>query len=174
MAGLNLGLDIPLVKEFIAGIVGVGTFAYSCYRFGRRSGNSEDKTKIEALRHSLSKLDGDHQLLSSRLRNLEDEVRDPQDFWLRTPDPQTLSAHQQGLATSIPIVCVVNFKGGVGKTTICANLAAYFAERGKRVLMIDCDYQGSLSDTVLTHARVEKFTSNAHWLIDASQVSEIF
>lgn len=169
MAGIDLGFDIPLLKEFVAGIVGVGTFAYSCYRFGRRTGNSDDKAKIASLQHTLSTLDGHHQLLSSRLRNLEDEVRDPQDFWLRTPDPQTLSTHQQGLATSIPIVCVVNFKGGVGKTTICANLAAYFAERGKRVLMIDCDYQGSLSDTVLTHARVDNFTSNAHWLIEGRE-----
>lgn len=35
--------------------------------------------------------------------------------------------------------------------------------------MIDCDYQGSLSDTVLTHARVEQFKTNAHLLIEGRQ-----
>jgi cellulose biosynthesis protein BcsQ len=49
-----------------------------------------------------------------------------------------------------PIVLVANLKGGVGKSTLTANLAAYFDTKGKRVLLVDCDYQGSLSNTVLT------------------------
>lgn len=48
-----------------------------------------------------------------------------------------------------PIIALLNFKGGVGKTTLTANLAATLAARGERVLMIDLDYQGSLTELVL-------------------------
>ena len=44
-----------------------------------------------------------------------------------------------------PIVSVVNLKGGVGKTTITANLGATFASLGRRVLLVDLDHQGSLT-----------------------------
>ncbi|HFC2372737.1 TPA: ParA family protein [Neisseria gonorrhoeae] len=36
-------------------------------------------------------------------------------------------------------------KGGVGKTTLIANVSAVLADIGLRVLMIDCDVQPSLS-----------------------------
>src|SRR5215510_4511794 len=49
-----------------------------------------------------------------------------------------------------PVILVANLKGGVGKSTLVANLAAYFKEAGKRVLVIDGDYQGSLSNMLLT------------------------
>ncbi|HEY7225340.1 MAG TPA: ParA family protein [Micromonosporaceae bacterium] len=49
-------------------------------------------------------------------------------------------------ATASPrVVCVLNYKGGVGKTTVAANLAAEIAYRGQRVLLIDMDPQASLT-----------------------------
>jgi chromosome partitioning protein len=42
-------------------------------------------------------------------------------------------------------IAVINYKGGVGKTTITANLAAEMAFRGKKILAIDLDPQASLT-----------------------------
>ncbi len=43
------------------------------------------------------------------------------------------------------VVAVMNYKGGVGKTTLTANLGALAADRGLRVLLIDLDPQTNLT-----------------------------
>lgn len=43
----------------------------------------------------------------------------------------------------VAVIAVQNFKGGVGKSTVSTHLAQYFAIRGYRVCLIDCDSQGS-------------------------------
>ncbi|MBR0167871.1 MAG: AAA family ATPase, partial [Synergistaceae bacterium] len=45
---------------------------------------------------------------------------------------------------------VINYKGGVGKTTLTANLGAYAAMKGYRVLMIDLDPQTHLTFSFMT------------------------
>jgi chromosome partitioning protein len=42
------------------------------------------------------------------------------------------------------IICLVNQKGGVGKTTIAVNLASCLSERGFQTLLVDADPQGSV------------------------------
>jgi chromosome partitioning protein len=44
---------------------------------------------------------------------------------------------------------ILNFKGGVGKTSLTTNVGHYLASQGKRVLIIDGDRQGNASTVLL-------------------------
>ena len=57
------------------------------------------------------------------------------------------------------IVAILNRKGGVCKTTTTHNLGVALAERGYRVLLVDCDTQRNLSISLgINHPDEEQYT----------------
>jgi chromosome partitioning protein len=55
-----------------------------------------------------------------------------------------------------PVISVINIKGGVGKTTLCAHLFGCIAHRHRlRVLLIDLDPQHNLSQLMIPEKRLE-------------------
>ena len=87
--------------------------------------------------------------LAHTLNRVRDAFKDNNNMWLRQPVNKP-DGYDERLQKSIPILLFANLKGGVGKTTIAANLANYFERRrGERVLAIDLDHQGSLTSMLL-------------------------
>ena len=54
-------------------------------------------------------------------------------------------------------ISLINYKGGVGKTTITANLGAQLAKDGLRVLMVDLDPQTSLTFSFIAQDEWKNF-----------------
>jgi cellulose biosynthesis protein BcsQ len=92
--------------------------------------------------------------------------------------PENFEARMR--TSRLKVITVANLKGGVGKTTLVANLAAYFAAKGKRVLAIDFDYQGSLTRMVMLGCNLPlnseiladtllKGNASGQWLADSAR-----
>ena len=49
------------------------------------------------------------------------------------------------------VIAIANQKGGTAKTTTCENLGIGLVQNGKKVLLVDCDLQGSLTIALGNH-----------------------
>jgi chromosome partitioning protein len=100
------------------------------------------------------------------LRIRDEVVKESAQIWSLRDARPLAHLRERLLAGSLKIVTIGNLKGGVGKTTLAANLAAFF-ERNlqKKVLVIDLDYQGSISAMMLRAAeKTIEFSLTEHLL----------
>jgi cellulose biosynthesis protein BcsQ len=112
---------------------------------------SRDKTELDARKERVELAEKDRNALSAKLARIRFafEGSEDQNVWLGGATTQPDGYHDQ-MHKSIPILLIANLKGGVGKSTIAANLVPYFErEHNESVLAIDLDYQGSLSSMLL-------------------------
>ena len=70
------------------------------------------------------------------------------------------------------IISFMNMKGGVGKTTVCVNIAGCLADQGKKILLIDIDPQMNATQYLLNPQNIQKVIDDKHteketiyWLI---------
>ncbi|MFY9640606.1 MAG: ParA family protein [Rhodomicrobium sp.] len=68
--------------------------------------------------------------------------------------------------SQLRVILLANFKGGVGKTTIAANLAIALADKGYKVLIIDFDYQGSLDSRFRVDAAAKSMKVGSSALLE--------
>lgn len=74
-----------------------------------------------------------------------------------------MSAHAE-----IPVLAVVNHKGGVGKTTTAVNLAGALADDGHRVLVVDLDPQGSATRWLAPEGAVSELGDRPYRVLEGS------
>ena len=70
-------------------------------------------------------------------------------------------------------IAIANLKGGVGKTTTTVNLGIGLARKGKRVLLIDADPQGSMTVSLGIDELDKTEYSLANVLMDVVNEEEI-
>lgn len=108
------------------------------------------RAKVQKLEDDLRRItDGGQQLWKLRDNKPFDNYRE----WYLTPE-------------GAKVVTFGNLKGGVGKTTLAANFGAYLSQNGYKVLLIDLDYQGSLSNGLMLAANYEEVESRAEMLLE--------
>lgn len=70
-------------------------------------------------------------------------------------------------------ICIVNQKGGVGKTTTSVNLSAALANLGRRILIVDLDPQGNASSGLGLKRHEYQDANVYHLLIGESDVKGV-
>lgn len=106
----------------------------------------EDMERLARAEHRLKSDNADLQRREQDAQARLDAVRAFDGNWTNPP-PNGVAPFRPLSERRAPIVAIANLKGGVGKTTLSANLGAtlWSKEPKRRVLLLDLDYQANLT-----------------------------
>jgi cellulose biosynthesis protein BcsQ len=120
--------------------------AYFDLRDERAQQTQEPAAPVAA--DQLGRLEVERDEARQQVERLEQQIAEISRFdgrlWLRAPTGDVPAFRPRAERKAV-IISVLNLKGGVGKTTVTANLAATLAKPKAPALVIDLDYQRSLS-----------------------------
>jgi cellulose biosynthesis protein BcsQ len=120
--------------------------------------------ELAQVQSSLKQYEGD---LAAERRRIQQALRRDGQTWtekVKANAPDFKPLEPEGRRT--PIISVLNLKGGVGKTTVTANLSAALDGLGYRVLLLDLDLQGSLTGLFLSDEEQERLAKEGGFLED--------
>jgi cellulose biosynthesis protein BcsQ len=129
----------------------------------------ERDAELTETRQALTKAEARARKVRKRLRafrlHTEKLLNQQGKIW-ELPVPKDAPAYRHLAERRAVVIAVLNFKGGVGKTTISLNLGVTLAARppGTRVLFVDLDYQRSLSSLCLPRDQLRRLSSERHCL----------
>lgn len=164
LVGLGFGPILAFIG-FFYGLVDKAEIKDLTEKLGRAAQSAEaEKTEAELARHDVARKLETIQKLKNDLATIANAGK----LWkLRENNPFGEYRGWKYDPQGAKIVTFALFKGGVGKTHLAANFAAYVSEyKQKPVLLVDLDYQGSLSTTILTAADIEPAGSQVDRLFD--------
>jgi cellulose biosynthesis protein BcsQ len=117
---------------------------------------------LRRTRKQLQEVTQDHDLLQERLEALD---RVDIHVWTK-PDQYGNNRFVPREKRPTRFIALVNLKGGVGKTTLTLNLGVSLSQQAKRVLLVDLDFQGTLSNMALPRELVNDYRDKG-WTTDA-------
>ena len=138
----------PEAQTAILGVVLVICLVSVIAAYDRMSRADELKAALKHARADVEKYRQEAGSLQERWDRLL-EVESREQLWQRPCKAAVPQFVGPGRRTT-RFLTMLNLKGGVGKTTLTANLAAILAlDHGIRVLLVDIDFQGTLSDAAV-------------------------
>ncbi len=137
----------------------IGYNVWSILSWRKRRDLQKDLKRTKA---QLKELEQDRDQLHERLLALD---RVDSHVWTK-PDRSQNNRFVRREQRRTRFIALANLKGGVGKTTLTLNLGVSLAERGKKILLVDLDFQGTLSNLALPRDLVNDYRNNG-WTTDA-------